>query len=131
MWVFCFLFPGKPVTFTKFISVKPVYALLLSCLAFTVSAQRNIDVLHYKYEIELSDKSDTVWGRAEITVNAIKETEVFYFDLVYGLKRAKGMLVEKAFVYSEEKKEWVKTGFSQDSEDFGYVDLGRKIKPAQ
>jgi len=54
--------------------------ILLSC---SVHAQ-NIDVQHYKYEIELSDQSDAINGKAFITVKFLNDASVVPFDLVSG-----------------------------------------------
>ena len=58
-------------------------------------SQSNIDVLHYKYEIELNDKNDSIYGRAEIEF-VLKERSDVYFDLIGNAK--KGMQVTYATV---------------------------------
>lgn len=55
-----------------------VIALLLSLGA---CAQDNIDVLHYRFEIDLSDKSDTVKGQAFITIRFTQPTNRFWLSL--------------------------------------------------
>ncbi|HMK24453.1 MAG TPA: M1 family aminopeptidase [Chitinophagaceae bacterium] len=55
----------------------PRYFILLTALYLSlhVAAQSNIiDVLHYKYEIELNDQNDTIYGKATIRF-VIKERE--------------------------------------------------------
>lgn len=61
--------------------MKPVFALLLSCLAFTVSAQRIIDVLHYRFEVDLNDNNDTVKGRATLTYKLLENVPLFDINL--------------------------------------------------
>ena len=64
--------------------------LLISAgLAFftvTVTAQRNIDVLHYRFEIELSDLSDTIKGKASITVKFLERSDNLSLDFVQVIK---------------------------------------------
>ena len=57
-----------------------------------VNAQVNIDVLHYRYEIRLNDKNDTVQGLAEIICIAKENISELRFDLT-GLNKNKGMVV--------------------------------------
>jgi len=88
---FSFLFSNKPVTFAKFTSVKSAYALLLCSLTFTAFAQRNIDVLHCKYNIGLTDINDSVNGTAEITVKFLDHSNSLNFDLISSNNEGKGM----------------------------------------
>lgn len=69
---------------------------LLYCFFLTISAfaQRNIDVLHYKFNIELNDNNDTIFGRAEITVKFTQLASSAEFDL-FQSKDGKGMQVSK------------------------------------
>ena len=41
---------------------------ILTFVLFAIAAnsQRNIDVLHYKFEIELNDNNDSIYGKATI-----------------------------------------------------------------
>jgi len=67
----------------------------LSCIFITIaaSAQSNIDVLHYKYEIELNDNNDTIYGKAAITVKFTAPSLCVEFDLVQVGQNKKGMMV--------------------------------------
>ncbi len=71
--------------------MKPLASLLLILFSFNAKAQ-NIDVQHYKYEIELSDNSDAINGKAFITVKFLTETSTVNFDLTSG-EDEKGMYV--------------------------------------
>ena len=42
--------------------LKQLLILILSYCAFMLNAQSNIDVLHYKFNIELNDNNDTIDG---------------------------------------------------------------------
>ncbi len=55
-------------------------------------SQSNIDVLHYSYQIEVADQSDTIRGTATIQVNIIKPVDRIVFDLTSASK-GKGMTV--------------------------------------
>lgn len=51
-----------------------------------------MDVLHYKFEIELSDKSDTIKGKAWVTVKFTEPSNKFWLNLVAPNKKGKGMM---------------------------------------
>jgi len=62
---------------------------LLAC------SQKNfIDIIHYKFEIELSDKSDTIKGQAEIKLKYLQSLSSFKLDLVQSTQ-GQGMKVQK------------------------------------
>jgi aminopeptidase N len=66
------------------------FVLILSLDA--VLAQRPIDVQHYQYDLELSDLSDVIVGKATIKIKFLKPSSVAEFDLV-SLKEETGMKV--------------------------------------
>ncbi|HEY2720114.1 MAG TPA: M1 family aminopeptidase [Chitinophagaceae bacterium] len=67
--------------------------LTFNFLTFNYSrAQSNIDVLHYKFEIELSDKSDTIKGKAFVTVQFTEPSSRFELDLTSTNGKGKGMI---------------------------------------
>jgi aminopeptidase N len=75
--------------------------LFFVCLLFTatiVFAQRPIDVQHYKFEIELSDLSDVIVGKATIQAKFLQPSSTIIFDLI-SMKEEKGM---KVFQVKEE-----------------------------
>lgn len=72
-------------------SVLTVLGLFVSSFLFS---QQNIDVLHYKYEIRLSDKSDTISGTATIDIKFLTASDSVSLDLVTPERSGgKGMLV--------------------------------------
>lgn len=75
--------------------------LFLLILPLAVIAQ-DIDVQHYKFELELSDKSDTIKGKATITVKALESLTSFNLHLVR-VAKGKGMLVERVIQNSQNK----------------------------
>jgi aminopeptidase N len=54
-------------------------------------SQSNIDVTHYKFEIELSDKNDSVKGNAFVTIKFIQPSDRFALSLS-SPSRGKGMM---------------------------------------
>ena len=54
--------------------------------------QDNIDVLHYKFEIELSNQSDTIKGRALVTVQFLEPSNKFWLNLASPTVNGKGMI---------------------------------------
>src|SRR5258705_10890115 len=80
----------------------PRYLILLTalCLSLHVAAQSNMDVLHYKYEIELNDQNDTIYGKATIQFVIKKREEKIPLNLaIFDLKNrnadGKGMRIIK------------------------------------
>jgi aminopeptidase N len=65
---------------------------LLASLHFFACAQRDIDVMHYKFEVVLTDSSDLLRARATITIKALKNISSFDVDLK-NVKEGKGMIV--------------------------------------
>ncbi|MEP6700710.1 MAG: M1 family aminopeptidase, partial [Bacteroidota bacterium] len=72
------------------------YFLLLLCFAYIagiVNAQSKIDVLDYKFNIELNDNNDTIYGQAEIKLKILSPSSIIKFDLVTRNETGKGMAV--------------------------------------
>ncbi len=105
--------------------------VLLFCLSmyYALAAQRAVDVQHYHFNLELNDKNDTIYGRAEITAKAVAETSIFRFDLEFAREKSRGMMIEQAYYYNEAKKEWIRGLYSHDSDGFGMIDLPPSTKP--
>lgn len=68
-------------------------ALLLS---FCIAAQPATDILHYRFSIELNDKSDTVYGTTHITFVAKNAGQTLILDLQGIGAKGKGMKLLKA-----------------------------------
>lgn len=87
--------------------LRLVVFIFLLALNFEALAQVHydrlsaIDILHYRFELNLSDESDEISGIAHITVKANQEISSFYLDLV-NKKEQKGM--EVLSVMSENKR---------------------------
>ena len=72
-----------------------VIVFILSCSI--VVAQSNIDVLHYKFDITLNDKNDTVYGQAIIKLSFLQPDNSFSLDLNMQNKQGKGMKIDKVY----------------------------------
>lgn len=70
---------------------RSIAALLIVC-TLSAGAQQNIDVLQYRFNIELTDASDTVYGQARITFRVLKDISSVSLDLK-GPRNGKGMKV--------------------------------------
>lgn len=74
---------------------------ICACLIFfvvTAPAQRNIDVLHYRYELELNDANDSLSGNATILFLVKSATSSVSFDLTNIKSKKKGMQFIRAQV---------------------------------
>lgn len=76
-----------------------IKGIFICCFLFTYNAmfaQSEIDVLHYKFEINLSDQSDTLNGKAEISFIVAQWNQSVSFDLSNLNSSGKGMRVTQA-----------------------------------
>ncbi|MBK7561862.1 MAG: M1 family metallopeptidase [Chitinophagaceae bacterium] len=75
-----------------------LFSLIVFCLSVTtIKAQSKIDVVHYKYEIELNDKNDTIKGKATISfLDNYRSTlaPLIQFELSNISTGGTGMLIE-------------------------------------
>jgi aminopeptidase N len=73
--------------------ITRLVSLIVFIIVFKSSlARSNIDVLHYKFEIELSDQTDTIKGRASITLQFTEAADKFWLNLVSLNGKGKGMV---------------------------------------
>ena len=63
-------------------------------LSIAVTAQNKIDVLNYKYSIELNDNNYTIYGNDSIQLKIISATGSIKLDLVKKNEAGKGMVVD-------------------------------------
>ena len=71
-------------------------ALTAAIIFFFIGVKaQDYDVQHYRYEIELTDRSDTIYGKAFITVKFVNERANISLDLGLQNKEGKGMQVGK------------------------------------
>lgn len=71
---------------------KIILVALIGMVSFAVRAQRMYDVLHYRFEIEVSDSSDRIFGKAAIRIKALRSLRSITLDLS-NEKQGKGMSV--------------------------------------
>jgi aminopeptidase N len=69
---------------------------LFFSLAISSVAQNKIDVLHYRFSIDLNDKNDSIYGHAEVLFIAKKGSTEIELDLSGGITANKDMIVTKA-----------------------------------
>jgi aminopeptidase N len=80
--------------------MKGLTILFLFLVSLQLLGQRQIDVQHYQYEIELSDGSDVINGKARITTKFLEASSAIEFNL-NSVEDDKGMQV---FVVKESGK---------------------------
>lgn len=87
------------------------------------NAQGNIDVIHYKYEIRLSDNSDTIKGTATIRFKQVKDEAIAMvgFDLTYPRKDGKGMTID-SISEKGNRKEYTFDAFVKDKLSVSFWD---------
>ncbi|TFF40399.1 M1 family metallopeptidase [Mucilaginibacter psychrotolerans] len=87
--------------------------LLSFVVTYTLSAQAQqpgapIDVLHYKFALQLNDANNNIKGQATVQVKFLKTVNAFSLDLVKKKTNGKGMLVSsvteggKALVFKQD-----------------------------
>ncbi|MGZ8559082.1 MAG: M1 family aminopeptidase [Chitinophagaceae bacterium] len=72
--------------------IRSVFTACFICFHIFTNAQTNIDVQHYKFEIFLTDQSDTITGKATVLVKFIAATDQVTLDLT-SVKGRKGMVI--------------------------------------
>ncbi len=78
--------------------MKNIFTVVFfSFTTIAVLSQNNIDVLHYKYEIELNDQNDTICGKAFISFIFNQPSSSVSFDFT-NIKGKKGMITNTAFL---------------------------------
>ncbi len=90
---------------------KFLASILFIVVSLIAESQSNIDVLHYKFEIELSDQSDTIKGKAFVEVKFLENTNQFFLNLTSRNQKGKGMIAYRAL----REGEAVSSAHGQDS----------------
>jgi len=67
-------------------------ALIFQLIAL---GQNNLDILHYKFSVSLSDANDTIYGVAEIKLKFLQASNPVSLDLGLLNNKGKGMVVDK------------------------------------
>jgi len=74
--------------------VRQFLTFLLICCITNIGAQSNIDILHYRFHIAISDKNDSISGVSIIRFIVKEKKPTIEFDLTNVKKDGKGMLAE-------------------------------------
>ncbi len=74
-----------------------IFLFVLLSLFFQVLAAQEFDVQHYKYEIRLSDKHDTVYVKSFIDIFLTTSGDKILLDLS-SVEKGKGMMVERVYL---------------------------------
>ncbi|MFT6055590.1 MAG: hypothetical protein ACJASP_002495, partial [Roseivirga sp.] len=78
---------------------KTISLILLSFVCLSVNAQKHfdrlesIDIIHYRFEIQLNDESNRINGLTEVTIRFKKDLKDFALDLINQDKDGTGMKV--------------------------------------
>jgi aminopeptidase N len=75
--------------------VRLFLVILFSVIVLTGHTQSKIDVLHYKFSIELNDNNDTIYGQAEIKLKFLAPIISLRLDIVTQNNKGQGMKVDK------------------------------------
>ncbi len=75
--------------------MKRITAIIIFFFIISTSySQSSIDVLHYKFELKLNDKNDTIYGTAEITLKFLQPASSFIIQLVAQNDKGQGMIID-------------------------------------
>ena len=124
--------------------VKTFLTLLFLTAGFFSFSQSNVDVLHYRFDLELNDQNDSIYGEAGIWFIPEKNTTTTSFDLTGLNSKGAGMKVESVkYLYGWPGEiNFKKTAFTQsndkvsitfdknDKQDTCYVLISYKGIPA-
>jgi aminopeptidase N len=72
---------------------KQLLTLFFISSCISIRAQSNIDVLDYKYQIDLNDQNDTIFASARITFRVLQPSDSIRVDLAGKALSGKGMIV--------------------------------------
>lgn len=82
--------------------LNPIIVLVATCLPFhPLGAQdhhgryETLDVLSYRFEIDLNDSSDVIHGQARIEISFKEDVDQFHLDLAYDPADSKGMKISQ------------------------------------
>ncbi|WP_276501091.1 M1 family metallopeptidase [Terrimonas pollutisoli] len=75
--------------------LKLFFSTSLILLFIATSGQSKIDVLHYRYQLEVNDNNDSIYGNASITFTTKEDIKLLSFDLSTINSRKKGMMASE------------------------------------
>ena len=81
--------------------MRAILLIISLCLVHWAHGQRAIDVIHYRFQIGLSDTSNRIFGKADIEFRARQTTTQIEIDLGKYDKNGKGMQVNQVGRYGD------------------------------
>jgi aminopeptidase N len=105
-------------------------ALFSFSFQHAIFSQANIDVLHYKFNLELNDVNDTIYGLAEIKVKFLKPGTEVLFDLTTVKPSGKGMKVGRVqSLDSSSAITYRLTGLNEDAQKIATgINVGNRVR---
>jgi len=109
------------------------FLLIATCfLSFSLCAQRTIDVLNYRFAINLSDSSNRIYGKADIEFRAQQPLQQIEIDLAKYDKNGKGMQVSQVGRYDHRQDTLApRLSFEWLSNDRIRIDLDKPLAKDQ
>ncbi|MEN9498054.1 MAG: hypothetical protein RL750_953 [Bacteroidota bacterium] len=106
--------------------------IAIYCCSITAEAQRPIDVLNYRFALNLTDSSNRIYGKADIEFRALKPIQQLEIDLGKYDKNGKGMQVTYVGRYVNRQETIApRLTFQWISEDRIRIDLDKPFQKDQ
>ena len=74
---------------------RQLFTFFLICLFISAKAQSKVDILHYRFNVEINDNNDTIYGQAEIKLRFLVPATSLRLDIVTQNGKGRGMKVDK------------------------------------
>ncbi|RYY59557.1 MAG: M1 family peptidase [Chitinophagaceae bacterium] len=78
--------------------MKLLLSFFFAMVAYNCSGQRILDVTHYNFDLELSDRSDSIKGKAGISFTCLADTQRISIDLRQPTKGGNGFTVSSVIL---------------------------------
>src|SRR5687768_1927377 len=95
--------------------VIKAFVFLLSFIFISGLLNAQVDVLHYRFEITLSDNNDSIHGKATIRFIALSPADKTSFDLINLNREGKGMRISQ-ITHETKNNPSEKISFKQEAE---------------
>ncbi len=108
--------------------MRAILLITSLCLVHWAHGQRAIDVIHYRFQIGLSDTSNRIFGKADIEFRARQTTTQIEIDLGKYDKNGKGMQVNQVGRYGDRQSNpSVQLTFQWITDDRIRIDLNKPV----
>jgi len=108
--------------------MRAILLITSLCLVHWAHGQRAIDVIHYRFQIGLSDTSNRIFGKADIEFRARQTTTQIEIDLGKYDKNGKGMQVNQVGRYGDRQgNPSVQLTFQWITDDRIRIDLNKPV----